>query len=822
MRKCLSLLLVLAMALSLASCKANPAVQPSDVYTPGSYSATAKGYGGNVTVTVTVDAKAITDVVIVGDSETPNIGGEAIKAFPKAIVDAQSEEISAVAGATLTSTAVKEALGKALALARGEKTEAKAIAFTPGTFTGTGKGYMGEVVLSVTFTDKAISDIAIVEQKETAHVGDGAYDIMFSEIKENTSTGVDLVSGATFTSNAVLTAVEDAATQAGCSIDALRTGAMPFTLTPGTKITDTYDVVVIGAGGAGMVAGAAAAQAGSTVLVLEKNVEMGGNTLVSGGSFQAVQPALVWDAKNPEATDGVYEPTGEAVKKVKSDVGRLATLETILNWSEKPFDGSNTADVQNVEEYDLPNRGVHAEYLDTLRTLKEQIRTYMKYADKHLESGESETDLTLFSTIELHIFQTYYGGLRLANDKKEWIYGDFDLVKQMCEEAYGVKAWLIDQGAKFKNDTTGTLIGCLWQRTNSVVGGVVDGTEYASKWGGYFKVPENTILKANSKNKIMTRTTADKLITDNSGRVVGVHATQFDGTEVEITATKGVVIATGGYGANVEMVLDTNKYWSTEDLTVSIKTTNRSCATGEGITMAQAVGAATTGMGFTQLMPLGWVDNGNLAGGTGENVIYVSPKENANAGKRYVDESAERDVLSQAAFDFGTEDGVYVELGNAGERTAADNVEGRTYYCTLDEAAQLLGIGADVLQKTITDYDSFIIGATSEKPVPSKNAYRGTIGTCDKDEKGNYLADTYRINMIQVRFMAPSTHHTMGGLVVDLDRRVLDESGKAIPGLYAAGEVTGGIHAGNRLGANAVAEILVSGRIAGISASAKK
>ncbi|MPM16781.1 Urocanate reductase [bioreactor metagenome] len=76
--------------------------------------------------------------------------------------------------------------------------------------------------------------------------------------------------------------------------------------------------------------------------------------------------------------------------------------------------------------------------------------------------------------------------------------------------------------------------------------------------------------------------------------------------------------------------------------------------------------------------------------------------------------------------------------------------------------------------------------------------------------------------MIQVRFMAPSTHHTMGGLVVDLDRHVLNTSGKVIPGLYAAGEVTGGIHAGNRLGANAVAEILVSGRIAGVSAAAKK
>lgn len=835
MKKLLSLLLALAMVFGLAACAADPAADgdpvvetgPSatpeaGIYTPGSYSATARGFGGDVTVEVTVDENAITNVLVIGDSETAGVGSLAVEQLPSAILAAQSAEVDGVSGATVTSAAIAEALEKALAAARGEAEEAAAIAFAPGTYTGTGAGYNGSVVLSVTFSKDAITGIEIAEQKETEHVGDSAYDILFREIMDHTSTGVDTVSGATFTSNAVLAAVEDAAAQAGCAKDAIRAGAVPYALIPDETITDTYDVVVVGAGGAGMMAGAAAAQNGATVLVIEKNVEMGGNTLVSGGSFQAVQPALVWDPADPEAATGVYEPTGEAVTKVKSDVGRLATLRTILDWNEQPFDGSNTANVRTVDDYDLHNRGVHAEYLDTLRTLKGQIREYLKYADKHLNKGESETDLTLFSTIELHIFQTYYGGLRLSYDKTEWIYSDFDLVRQMCESAYDVKAWLIDQGALFNNQTTGTLIGCLWQRTNSVQGGIVDGTEYKSKWGGYFKVPENTILNANPKNKIMTRTTADALLTDASGRVTGVHATQYDGTEVEITAAKGVILATGGYGANIQMVIDTNAYWSADDLTAVIKTTNRNCAVGEGITMAEAVGAAVTGMSYTQLMPLGWVDNGNLAGGTGENVIYVSPAGHENAGKRFVDESAERDVLSQGAFDYGTDGGVYVELGNAGDKTAADNIEGRVYHCTLEEAQALLGIDASVLEQTIREYDAFIIGATDVPPVPSKNAYRGTIGTCDKNENGSYIADSYRIDMIKVRFMAPSTHHTMGGLVVDLDRHVLNTSGNAIAGLYAAGEVSGGFFAGNRLGANAVTEILVSGRIAGQSAAAGK
>ncbi|MFQ8582091.1 MAG: FAD-binding protein [Holdemania massiliensis] len=87
------------------------------------------------------------------------------------------------------------------------------------------------------------------------------------------------------------------------------------------------------------------------------------------------------------------------------------------------------------------------------------------------------------------------------------------------------------------------------------------------------------------------------------------------------------------------------------------------------------------------------------------------------------------------------------------------------------------------------------------------------------DDNGNYLPETYSLDKIRVRFLAPSTHHTMGGLVTDTDRRVLNENDEAISGLYAAGEVAGGIHAGNRLGGNAITEIIVSGRIAGNSAS---
>lgn len=824
--------LLAVLSLGLSSCVNSPADSGTKgIYTPGSYTSSGKGYGGMVDVTVTVDGKKITAVKVVGDKETKGIGSKAVDELPAKIVAANGK-VDGLTGASLTSAAIFEGLDGALKKAKGDVAQMAALAFKPGMYVGKAKGYNGDVSLKVTFTENAIADIAVDKSKETEHVGDSAFPILFKDIKGFTSTGVDTVSGATFTSRATLLAVEDAAKQAGCDIAALRKGAKPFVLTPGPKVVDTYDVVIVGAGGAGMAAAAQAAQDGATVLVIEKAVEMGGNTLVSGGAFQAVQPSMVWDPKNPEATTGIYEPTGAVVPKFKSDVGRLATLKTILNWSEKPFDATikDKAAIKSVDDYNLPQRGVHSEYLPTLLTLKSQIKEYFAYADAHLAAKQKETDLTVFSTVELFIFQTYYGGLRMDKAKSKWIVNDFALVNQICRQAYDIRPWLEKQGAVIDNAQR-TLIGCLWQRINPVVAGTVDGVKYAGKWGAYFKVMENTLLKANPKNRIMYRTTAKALVTKN-GRVTGVKAVQFDGTEVEITAKNGVIMATGGYGANIKMVMDTNEYWNSEHLTANIKTTNRNLAQGEGLMMGQAAGAALTGMGWTQLMPLGWVDNGNLAGGTGENVIYISPAGVPNAGKRYVDEAAERDVLSQGAFDYGTSGGQYVELSNPGTMLSSagvpggasgtSNVPGRIFIGSLDEASALLKIDAAVLRKTITEYDAFIIGATDKMPVPGKTAYRGTIGSCDKDAAGNYKIDSYKIDKIMVRFMAPSTHHTMGGLVVDTERHVISKGGKAIAGLYAAGEVTGGFFAGNRLGGNAIMEIMVSGRIAGGSAAKGK
>ena len=822
MKKFVSLLLAVMLAVVPF------AVSSAATFTPGEYTGSATGFGGEVTVTVTVDENAVTAVEVKGDKETAGIGGAAIEKYNTTLIGvSDADAVDTVSGATITSTAVKEALAKALAQAKGEAAQNTAeLAFTAGTYTGSASGYNGSVEVSVTFSDSAVTAIEVGANSETANVGDVAFEPVIADILAANGTGVDVVSGATFSSNAVRNAVNDAAQQAGCTnMDAFKANTVVHEAED--PIEETYDVVVIGGGGAGIAAAAQAAQDGNTVLVIEKNAQVGGNTLVSGGQYQSVMPYLVWDPEDPDATTGVgYD--GNTYNKVVESIATIDELKTILNWSEEPFDEDYYKDHEfvagDIEE--LSKHGVHAEYLPTLQALKSEIQAYLDWAQPKIDAGAGE--LTLFSTVNLHIFQTYYGGLRPSADMSSWIYGDYDLVNQFIQGGQELKQWLEAQGSTFVEDTQPTLIGALWYRENEFVGATIDGVSYGGRWGTYFVAPMNTILNTSetaASNKIMLRTTADSLIYED-GKVTGVNATRYDGTAVTAHATKGVIIATGGYAANVEMVVETNVYWSSEYVSTDTKTTNRSSLQGDGIVMAQAVGADVTGMGYTQMMPISWVDNGNLAFGGGNYAIYINP----TTGKRFVDETSERDVLSLAEFRNGIEHngtkGVFIEIANAASKIPGpylygdEDVEWRQYVRTVDELAELfnslgLSTDAETVRATIENYDKAVMAGEQPEDVKKTNP-NALIGSAQKDENGNYLPDTYTLDGVElrIRLLAPSTHHTMGGIKVDTQRHVLDTDGNIISGLYAAGEVTGGIHGGNRLGGNAIVEIYVSGRTA--------
>ena len=589
------------------------------------------------------------------------------------------------------------------------------------------------------------------------------------------------------------------------------------------------DVVIVGAGGAGLAAAAEAAQLGNTVLVIEKNAEMGGNTLVSGGIFQCVMPYLVWEPARPEATEGVgYD--GVTYPKTKSGPGCIKELETILRWDEKPFDEAyyTTNAFEPGDVAQLARHGVHSEYLPVLQALKKEITEYLAWARPKLARGVPETDLTLFSTQNLHIFQTYYGGLRQSADKTEWVYSDLRMARQIVEKGQELKPWLSAMGVSFLERQI-IIVGALWFRGNKMLGADIDTdgdgvTEhYDGNLGAYIMAPYTTFIQANPENRVLKSTAARELIM-RRGRVRGVKALMDDGTPVTAFARKGVIVATGGYAANIRKVMETNRFWDSQYLTAGMGTTNSDSQQGDGLDMAQRVGAALTGMGWTQLMPLSYIDNGKLAFGSVSDAVFISARD----GRRFVDESQERDVLSVKAFENGIElsgkQGVYLYIG--GEETTEPNevrsvdVPGKQYARTPAQLPELLEtlripVSAEAVLRAIRAYDKAIMEGREPADVGKRYA-TSIIGRARRRADGTYDPSSYSLDdaVLTIRVLAPATHHTMGGLVVNEHRHVLDTRGRPIPGLYAAGEVTGGIHGGNRLGGNAIVEIFVSGRTA--------
>lgn len=704
--------------------------------------------------------------------------------------------------------------------------------FNAGSYEATAKGQNADIRIRVTFSDSCMESIDVLEQAETPHVGDIVFDELIPRLIEANGTGIDALTGATITSRALKQAVNDAAQQAGVS-NLAQFKANTIIKEP-KNIDETWDVVIIGAGGAGLAAAAEAAQQGNTVLIIEKNAEIGGNTLLSGGIYQSAVPYLVWEASRPDATSGKgYD--GNRYPKVKSGTGCIADLELIMSWNEDDFDEAYYNDHEyepgNIEE--LAKHGVHAEYRPVLKALKREIKEYLRWAKPKLEKGKAETDLTLFSTPNLHIFQSYYGGLRRSADSTTWVYSDAALMRQVVEQGQDLKPWFMSMGVNFLEQQL-IIVGMMWYRGNAMTGADIDTdgdgvTEhYEGNWGTYILAPYTAFKNADPKNRLMKSTTAKDLIIEG-GRVTGVNAVMDDGTSVTAHARKGVIVCTGGYAANISKVIETNRYWNDQWLTKRMATTNRSSLQGDGIRMAQDAGAATTGMGWTQLMPLGFVDYGTLAFGSVVDAIFVSAKD----GHRFVDETRERDVLTIKAFENGInmmgKQGAYLyirgessSLPTNGE-VMGENVPGKQYIRTPDQLDELfkdirVRAKADDVLKTIREYDQAIMAGTEPTDV-SKHHAASTIGNVKRKADGSYDASTYSLDdtRLIIRTLAPSTHHTMGGLVIDKDRHVLNVNGRPIPGLYAAGEVTGGIHGGNRLGGNALTEILVSGRIAAAS-----
>lgn len=606
--------------------------------------------------------------------------------------------------------------------------------YEAGTYTASAMGRNGAVEVKVTLSESAIVGVEVGENYETIGVGQRALDAVPSAIVEAQSTAVDAVSGATLTSQAIATAVEDCVKQAGGDPKQLR---VPPEAGGGETVEKTVDVVVVGGGGTGCRAAIAAAEAGATVVIVEKADYFGGNTCVSGG---------IYNAADPEAQQAL----------------------------------EMTDSLRSVVEDALNEEAADAEHGRLQAAVKDDY-------DAYLAAG----GIGLFDSPNWHALQTYNGGDRIGN---------VDLILALTTNALGSLHDIKELGIEYKDEVKQGG-GALWQRTH-----------YTAKplGSGYITVYERLIAQYGDAIEVIWNTAAQELVKDGA-RVAGVKARDGKGTSYLLHATKGVVVATGGFASNVEM---RQKYCESEkwpDLGSSLHTTNMSRDDGSGTLMAEAAGANLVNMDQIQLLHSCCARNGDADWGLKYSVntsIFVNKD-----GERFVKEDGRRDELCLAIFEQPEKFMYIVQSGaaypNADELVMNDGVPiaesiatGDVFVGeTVEDLANQLSMPASTLQGTIDAYNAAV--DSGEDPFG-----RALLST--KLEKAPWYAMK----------RAPAAHFTMGGIQIDTGCHALDAQGRAIEGLYAAGECAGGIHGGNRLGGNAVASTVIFGQIAGANAAA--
>ena len=546
--------------------------------------------------------------------------------------------------------------------------------FTPGTYTGEAQGIFSPITVQITVSANKILGVSINAKGETESLGGLAAEKMSEAILKAQTPNVDGLSGATVSSDAIREAAKGALLQAGADLDKLDANRKD-TGAAGEKQEKEIetDVVVIGAGGAGMTAAIMLNQAGADFVIIEKMPYAGGNTTKATGGMNA--------------------------------------------------------------------------------------------AETHYQKEQGIEDSTA-----LFAADTMKGGHAL---------NDPELVAVMANQSADAIDWL---------DTIGAELPKI-----SFSGGASVNRIHAPEDGsgvGAFLVERFSAKLDELGVGIMYDTTATELLTDDEGRICGVKA---EGEEYLYTfRCKAVILATGGFGANEAMYTQYRP-----DLKGTV-TTNAPGATGDGIVMAQALGADLVDIEQIQLHPTVEQTTSILITESvrGDGAILVN-----QSGVRFTNELLTRDAVSAAELE---QEGQYAWI--IFDQNLRDHLKAVEKYVksgitvqadTVEGLAELLGIDPEVLAKTVNDWNGYV-----------KDQRDPDFGRTTGMNADLTTAPYYAIKI------APGIHHTMGGVKIDTAAQVINTEGKPIPGLYAAGEVCGGVHGGNRLGGNAVADIVIFGRIA--------
>ena len=592
-----------------------------------------------------------------------------------------------------------------------------------GSFTGTAKG-MGDVSVTLTLTDNVITDCTAKGDEETPGIGSVVIEQFPGEVVEGNTINLDSISGATITSNAFVEAAKAALTEAGLNPDDYM--AKADKTANGETVSYDADVVVIGAGGAGMTAAMTAADAGQKVVILESQAMVGGNSARATGGMNA--------AKTVYQDENEFDQTAGVEKTLATAAEKYADNETITALA---------------------------------KTVSEQWAAYQANPTGY------------FDSVELMELDTMVGGKGI---------NDPELVETLCEGTADAIDWLDENGITLHNVSSfgGASVKRIHRPVNEE-GKVVS--------VGAYMIP---LLQENCEKRgidIVLNTTVDTILTDANGAAVGVSGTDKDGNTVVVNA-KSVILATGGFGANLDMVTQYKPELA------GFMTTNAAGAQGQGIEMATAIGAGTVDMDQIQIHPTVEANTAALIteGLRGDGAILV----NAN-GERFIDEVGTRDVVSAAEIaQPGSYSWLIVDQAMADASSVIQGYIKKGYTktgATYEELAKELDIDPAAFANTMETWNGYV--EAKNDPDFGRTSFANPLNN------GPYYA-------IKV---TAGVHHTMGGVTINSATEVLKEDGTVIPGLFAAGEVTGGVHGANRLGGTAVADFVVFGRIAGESAA---
>ena len=602
---------------------------------------------------------------------------------------------------------------------------ASSTAGVSGEFTGTAKGMGGDVTVTLTLTDGKITGCTAEGKDETPGIGTMALEQLPGAIAESGSIAVDGVATATITSDAIKEAAAAALVAAGLNADDYKTEVKAEENKAEDSTIDA-DIAIVGAGGAGMTAAITAAAEGKSVVILESQPMVGGNSVRATGGMNA----------------------GKTVYQDENEFGESAGVEKTLKTAAEKYADNETITA-------------------LAATVAEQWAAYQANPTGY------------FDSVELMELDTMIGG-KGVNDPA--------LVETLCSNSADAIDWLGEQGITLNSVSSagGASVKRIHRPVNEE-GKVVS--------VGAYMVPllEEDCQKAGVQ--MMLNTTATEILTDDNGAAVGIKATGASGETITINA-KAVILTSGGFGANMDMVVEYKPELK------GFMTTNAPGILGQGIKMAQAIGADTVDMDQIQIHPTVQYDSASLIteGLRGDGAVLINSE-----GKRFIDEVSTRDVVSAAEIaQPGSYSWLIIDQKMVDDSSVIQGYikkgytfEGKTY----EELAEQIGVDGAALAETMNTWNGYV----EAKNDPDF----GRTSFADKLDTAPYYA-------IKV---TAGVHHTMGGLKINTNTEVLNENGEIIPGLFAAGEVTGGVHGANRLGGTAVSDFVVFGRIAGAAAS---